>query len=104
MEIIKYLCRKRYATMSTLACEFGVSVRTIRRDVDALSLFVPLRVKVGRYCGGVYVIGDYTMDRMYMSKNELDVMLRIQRLVSPQLTENENLTLENMIKKYSKPA
>ena len=54
LEIIKYLCRKRYATMSTLADKFGVSVRTIQRDIEALTLFVPLDVKAGRYEGGVY--------------------------------------------------
>ena len=104
LEIIKYLCRKRYATMSTLADEFGVSVRTIQRDIEALTLFVPLDVKAGRYEGGVYVVRDYTMDRMYMTEKEVNVLLKIQELIKPQLIESERLILDNLIKKYSKPA
>ena len=36
-EIIKLLCRRRYETIRNLAAEFGVSVRTIQRDIEALS-------------------------------------------------------------------
>ena len=104
MEIIKFLCRKRHATMPTLANEFGVSVKTIQRDIEALMLFVPLDVKAGRYDGGVYVVGDYTMDRMYMSENELEVLLEVQEIVSSKLSDKENSILDNLIKKYSKPA
>ncbi len=104
MEIIKFLCRKRHATMPTLANEFGVSVKTIQRDIKALMLFVPLDVKAGRYDGGVYVVGDYTMDRMYMSENELEVLLKVQEIVISKLSDKENSILDNLIKKYSKPA
>lgn len=104
MEIIKYLCRKRHATMPALAEKFGVSVKTIQRDIEALTLFVPLDVKAGRYDGGVYVVGDYTMERMYMSENELAVLLKVQEMVSSKLSDKENTILDNLIKKYSKPA
>ena len=33
LEILKYLCRYRRATMPKLAEKFGVSVRTIQRDI-----------------------------------------------------------------------
>ena len=33
LEILNYLCQKRYATMPELAEKFGVSVRTIHRDI-----------------------------------------------------------------------
>ena len=104
MEIIKFLCRKRHATMPTLANEFGVSVKTIQRDIEALTLFIPLDVKSGRYDGGVYVVGDYTMERMYMSENELEVLLKVQEIVRSKLSDKENSIFDNLIKKYSKPA
>ena len=34
--ILRALCRRRHDTMTNLATEFGVSVRTIMRDIDAL--------------------------------------------------------------------
>jgi len=37
IETIKYLCRKRRATMAEISKEFGVSVRTVKRDIDYLS-------------------------------------------------------------------
>lgn len=42
LEIMKYLCRKRHATMSFLAEKFGVSVRTIQRDIFELTFMMPL--------------------------------------------------------------
>ena len=38
LEIMKYLCKARFATMSDLAKKFDVSVRTIKRDIDFLML------------------------------------------------------------------
>ena len=70
-EILKILCRRRYETVSALATEFNVSERTIRRDIESLSLTAPLYTKTGRYEGGIYVLGDYTMDRIYFSPYEV---------------------------------
>ena len=35
--LLAVLCRRRHETVANLAAEFGVSTRTIRRDIDALS-------------------------------------------------------------------
>jgi predicted DNA-binding transcriptional regulator YafY len=53
MEIIEALCRRRQDTMANLAAEFGVSVRTIKNDIDILSLSYPIETIRGRYGGGV---------------------------------------------------
>ena len=52
---MKLLCRRRSETIRNLAFEFEVSERTIRRDIDILSLNEPIYTQVGRYGGGVYV-------------------------------------------------
>lgn len=52
-EIMRVLCRKRHETVLNLAKEFGVSERTILRDVVALSLTEPIYTQCGRYGGGV---------------------------------------------------
>ena len=39
-EIMEILCHRRQDTMANLAFEFGVSIRTIRNDIDCLSLAV----------------------------------------------------------------
>ena len=73
-ELVKTLCRRRYERVENLAADFGVSERTIRRDIEALSRTVPIYTQSGRYGGGVYVAEGFTMDRMYMTDRELRVL------------------------------
>ncbi|MBE6636639.1 MAG: DeoR family transcriptional regulator [Ruminococcaceae bacterium] len=54
--ILHAMSQRRHDTMAHLASEFGVSVRTIRRDIETLSLKEPLYTKQGRYGGGVYLL------------------------------------------------
>mgnify|MGYP003311562703 CR=1 FL=1 len=107
LEMMKYLCRKRHATMSELSREFGVSVRTVQRDIFELGFTMPLEVRAGRYDGGVYVIGGYTIDRMYMNEAELNVLGKLASLVEENiisvLNDEERSTLHRLIENYTKP-
>lgn len=69
-EIMNILCRRRHEIIRNLAFEFGVSERTIRRDIEILSLTEPIYTQTGRYGGGVYVVESYAVNRMYMSESE----------------------------------
>lgn len=106
LEILKYLCKARKAKMTQLAEMFGVSVRTIQRDIYEIeaTFRVPLEIKCGKYEGGVYVIGEYTFDRAYMCEDELLLLRKIQNIVQDQLEEKENMILSHIIKNYSKSA
>ena len=103
LEILKYLCKVRKATMPHLAETFGVSVRTIKRDILELeSIFhIPIEIKSGKYNGGIYLTNDYSFDRMYMHNDEIKLMQKVHRLVKNELNTEENLIFENIIKKYS---
>ena len=37
--LLRLLCERRYETIDNLAFEFSVNRRTIRRDIELLSLF-----------------------------------------------------------------
>ena len=105
-EILKILCRRRRETMRNLAAEFGVSVRTVQRDIDVLSMTVPLYTQSGKYCGGVYVVDGYSMDRMYMTDAELCVLRKLHRAADENvqlLTGDEKKLLGFLISQYSKP-
>ena len=106
LEILQYLCKTRKATMSHLAERFGVSVRTIQRDIIEIecAFHVPLDIRCGRYDGGVYVIGDYSFDRAYMHEDEIKLLSKVQELVQYKLTYSENSTFSQIIKTYTKPA
>ncbi len=105
-EIIKILCRRRYETIGNLANEFNVSYRTLRRDIEALSSYIPIYTQNGRYGGGVYMVEGYSMDNIYMNEDELILLNKIFTILSTSetfLCEHELDKLQKIIKKYSKP-
>lgn len=105
-EIMRILCRRRYETITNLAREFGVSQRTILRDIAELSLAEPIYTQCGRY-GGVYVLDSYKMERMYMSEKELSVLHRLSTSAAKKevcvLSEEEKKILHLIISQYTKP-
>ena len=103
LEILKYLCKARKATMPALAKMFGVCIRTVQRDIFEIeSTFrVPLDIRCGKY-GGVCILGDYSFDRAYMHDDEITLLLKVQGIIKSQLTENENALLCQIIKDYTK--
>lgn len=105
IEIIKYLCRKRHATMEEIAKEFGVSVRTVKRDIDYLSgvMMIPIYCQSGKYEGGVYIDDDYRWDKMYMTLEQISLLMKVKELVSDKLSDKENTALKQIINLYSMP-
>ncbi len=105
LEILRLLCRRRYEKIGNLASEFGVSERTISRDIECLSLKNPIYTQSGRYGGGIYVLDNFTIDRMYMTDAELSVLKKLA-LVAKEATflaEDEKKILNSIISDYSKP-
>ena len=66
--LMEILCRNRHETIGGLARELGVSERTIRRDIERLSIKEPIYTQSGRYGGGVYVIEGYFMSKQALSQ------------------------------------
>ena len=76
-EIMETLCHRRQETMNNLAFEFGVSIRTIRNDIDILSLSYPLETVRVRYGGGVRVMDGFYMNRKYLKPEQRDLLERL---------------------------
>ena len=106
LELLKYLCKARKATLHELADRFGVSIRTIQRDIYEIELtfYVPLEIRKGKYDGGVYIVGDYSFDRADMHSDELALLSKIQKLVKNQLSDQDCALLSHIIKAYPKTA
>ena len=105
-EIIRLLCRRKHETIKNLASELNVSEKTIRRDVEVLSLSEPIYTQMGRYGGGVYIMDGYAMNRMYMKTEELDVLEKLSLSVkksSSTLSTEEKKILDTIILEYTKP-
>ena len=76
--IIQVLLRRRRETMGNLASEFGVSIRTIRNDIDILSLSYPITTIRGRYGGGVSIIDGYNrQDMQYLNEKQRKVLEKL---------------------------
>lgn len=105
IEIIKYLCRKRHVTVSNISKKFGVSVRTIHRDIDYLSgtMMIPIYCQSGKYEGGVYIDNDYRWDKMYMTLEQISLLIKVKEMVTDKLSEKENMILRQLIQLYSIP-
>lgn len=76
-EIMETLCQRRQETMANLASEFGVSIRTIRNDIDYLLLSYPLETVRGRYGGGVRVMDGFHMNGKYLKPEQRDLLVRL---------------------------
>lgn len=105
--ILKLLCRRRYETIKNLVHEFGVSERTVRRDIEVLSYNEPIYTQAGKYGGGIYITDNYQMDRMYFRNIEKNVLCKLLDCVENRkqcdLTEEEKAIFRKLISDYTKP-
>lgn len=105
-KIVYHLLDKGHATAPELAAKFEVSVRTIYRDVDALSgAGIPIYAESGRK-GGIYLLDSFVLDKAVLSKEEKqEILTALQSLsifgnssendVLPKLTALFNMDTEN---------
>ena len=68
--------------MRDLASRFNVSVRTIRTDVDVLSLTYPIQTTRGRYNDGIGFIDGYRPKNARLTPIQRDFLYRIMCKVS----------------------
>lgn len=104
--LLKILSRRRHEHITSLASEFGVFERTIRRDIEILSLTEPIYTLPGRY-GGVYVLDGYMDDNLYVPLEEECLLRKILDIAENRsvcdLSSHELDLLKDIIMYYSKP-
>lgn len=91
-KIVYHLLDKGRATAPELADKFEVSVRTIYRDIDALSSAgIPIYAEPGRN-GGIFLLQDFVLDRALLSENEkLEVLTSIQSIFATGYTGGKEM-------------
>lgn len=81
-KILYYLLDKGQASAPQLAELFEVSVRTIYRDIDALSAAgIPVYTEAGRN-GGIHLMNDFVLDKVVLSEEEKREILTALQSVS----------------------
>ena len=90
--ILYYLLDKGRATAPELAEKFEVSVRTIYRDVDAISSAgIPIYVTTGRN-GGIQFLDEYVLNKSFFSDSEkLEILSSLQSLSAVQYPEGDTI-------------
>lgn len=76
-KILEILCVRRQETMENLAQEFNVTTRTIRNDIEELTLAHPIETVRGRYGGGVRVADGYYLGRKYLKPDQQELLKRL---------------------------
>ena len=104
IEILLILSRRRHETVCNLANEFGVSERTIRRDIEMLSCIEPIYTRQGRY-GGIYVTENFSVFRKYMNENEINLLNFIIHYLEEknEFKADDIYILQRIIVTYTKP-
>ena len=95
--ILNVLCKIRQDTVENLAHEFGVSVRTIKYDIEELTLAHPIETVRGRYGGGVKVAEGYYLGRKYLKPNQQELLKKL----SEQLSGNDLEVMNSILRDFA---
>lgn len=95
-KIVYHLLDKGQSTAPELAEKFEVSVRTIYRDIDALSgAGIPVYAEAGR-SGGIHLMNDFILDKAVFSKEEKQEILTALQSINFTNNMSNRQTLEKL--------
>ena len=91
-EIIYLLLSKERVTAKELAGRFGVSSRTIYRDIDKISLAgIPIYTEKGKG-GGISLLPDFVLNKSILSEQEQsEILSALQGLTQIQSSDSDNV-------------
>lgn len=101
-EIVYILLEKGTVKAKDLADHFGVSVRTIYRDIDILSTAnIPIYTNKGKG-GGISLLDNFVLDKSLISEEEQNqILFALQSLEKLNVNE-ENMLLDKMSMLFNK--
>lgn len=91
-KIVYYLLDKGKSTAPELAEKFEVSIRTIYRDLDAISAAgIPIYAMQGKG-GGISLLQDYILDKSLLSDQEKEkILMALQGIIATEDTKADEL-------------
>ena len=94
----EYLSAKRKVTYQDLADEYGITRRTAMRDIEILTVSVPLETIPGNG-GGVKVLDGWHSNRLYMNEDQKLLLIEL----SETLTGRRRETMESILTDFIVP-
>ena len=102
-EIIYILLNKKIVPAKELAEHFGVSTRTIYRDIDNLSLAgIPVYTEKGKG-GGISLLPDFVLNKSILSEQEQNEILVALHGLSNLKTDETDKVLRRLSTIFNKP-
>lgn len=98
MSIIETLSERRSDSIDNLAFEFGVSRRTMRNDIEILSLSFPLYTIPGPR-GGVFVADGFSLGKRYLTTEQTDLLMRL----IPTLSGSDADIMKSILQTFGLP-
>ena len=93
--ILEALCLRRFDTLDNLEFEFKVSKRTIRYDIELLSLSYPIYTTKGNG-GGIHVDEKYRLGKTYLKDEQKELLERLL----PSLDEKDAEVMKSIIRTF----
>ena len=97
--ILEVLCERREDTINNLAFEIEVSIRTMKYDIETLSLSHPIYTVQGKG-GGVYIAKGYRFGRKYLKEKQEELL----RKKLGELSGEERAIMQSILNEFSAPA
>jgi len=95
--ILSLLCRNRHVTESALAAAFGVSERTIRKDIIALSCIIPIKTIRGRHGGGIWLEDWFNPDSNTLAAKQEELLKQIL----PTLVGEDAVVMNSILTQFA---
>ena len=93
--ILEYLLEHRKTTRKELSNRFGVSLRTIKRDIIVLSYSQPIDTQQGG-AGGIFIADGYRLGMKYLSQEQLSLL----EILSQNLCEEDFNIMKSIFKTF----
>ena len=98
-EIMNVLVSRRHVTAAELADMFGVTGRTIRSDMLALTATYPIEPVFGRYGGGYRLADWFRPSRKVLAPEQIDAI----RKAAPFLEGKDQQALLSILTQFTAP-
>ena len=97
--ILEAISDRRHVAIAALAEDFGVSRRTVERDIEILACSYPIFTESWRG-GGVRAMDGWYVNKRYMTADQEALL----RKLLPGLQPEDQKTMERILMSFAKPS
>ncbi len=95
--ILNLIYREHHTTEAVLAEIFGVSERTVRKDITTLSCILPIKTVRGRYGGGIWLEDWFDPNSNVLSAKQEDFLKKMRSTLAGE----ELLVLNSILVQFA---